>query len=105
MNGPGGFQRAASKAGAAFHVAGDGEPAGACEAGRTSSTGGDREPPGKHKTASRRAPHGPAASGRARESTHKVKTDVRVCSNFLLLGPLVLCFANRQSDRCLRAAR
>ena len=29
---------------------------------------------GLHKTASRRAPHGPAATGRARESTRTVKT-------------------------------
>ena len=37
----------------------------------------NREQPAEHKTASRQAPHGPAAAGRARESTRTVWTRQR----------------------------
>ena len=45
MNGPGGFQRPASKAGVAFHVADDERPGCSCPQWR------DMETPDKHKTA------------------------------------------------------
>ena len=35
----------------------------------------DRETPGKNKTVNQQAPHGPAAAGRARESTRTISTD------------------------------
>ena len=73
MNGPGRFRRAANKAGVTFHVASDGELAGACEA-RAHLTHKEATT-NTHETANRQAPHGPAAAGRARESTRTVKAD------------------------------